>query len=79
MVLMVVHLPAHNVPRALPPLIWQVRPSRMLADTFPVAYEPKHGARIGLKPRHGGPESAVWGEVPRCARDAPQMHPSPTT
>ena len=53
----------------------------MLADTFPVAYEPKHGARIGLKPRHGGPESVVWGEVPRCAPETRRRctRGSPTT
>ena len=29
-----------------------IRPGRMLRDQFPVAYEPEHGARIGLVPRH---------------------------
>ena len=28
-----------------------VRPRRFLSDAFPVEYEPKHGARIGLVPR----------------------------
>jgi carotenoid cleavage dioxygenase-like enzyme len=30
-----------------------IRPKRMLSDRFPVEYEPKNGARIGLVPRRG--------------------------
>eukprot|EP00975_Prorocentrum_lima_P053169 11152586-Prorocentrum_lima.AAC.1 len=40
-----------------------LRPSRMLLDHFPVAFEPQHGARIGLLTRHGGPDQVAWAEV----------------
>lgn len=40
-----------------------IRPSRMLFNSFPVEYEPEHGARIGLVPRHGSEgetENITW-------------------
>jgi carotenoid cleavage dioxygenase len=36
-----------------------VRPIRLLWNSFPVEYEPKHGARIGLMPRYGS-EDILW-------------------
>mmetsp|Transcript_42478 Transcript_42478/g.137821 ORF Transcript_42478/g.137821 Transcript_42478/m.137821 type:complete len:379 (+) Transcript_42478:860-1996(+) len=41
-----------------------VRPRRMLADRFPVEYEPGAGGRIGLHPRRG-PDEADGGLHPR--------------
>ncbi|EJK71741.1 hypothetical protein THAOC_06792 [Thalassiosira oceanica] len=39
-----------------------IRPRRLLANSFPVEYEPQHGARIGLVPRSGGGET-MWFDV----------------
>jgi len=38
-----------------------VRPRRMLADRFPVEYEPEHGARVGLVRRSSG--ETIWIDV----------------
>ena len=49
-----------------------VRPRRMLADRFPVEYEPGAGGRIGLHPRRGPGEAdgaggeTIWIEVEPC-------------
>ena len=49
-----------------------VRPRRMLADRFPVEYEPGAGGRIGLHPRRGPDEAdgaggeTIWIEVEPC-------------
>jgi len=40
------------------------RPQRLAMDKFPVAYEPEHGARIGLVRRNGGQTGEVqWFDV----------------
>ena len=47
-----------------------IRPGRMLRDQFPVAYEPEHGARIGLVPRHHSSDGTApviqWFTVDPC-------------
>eukprot|EP00578_Thalassiosira_sp_NH16_P026580 CAMPEP_0181087486 /NCGR_PEP_ID=MMETSP1071-20121207/6296_1 /TAXON_ID=35127 /ORGANISM="Thalassiosira sp., Strain NH16" /LENGTH=590 /DNA_ID=CAMNT_0023169373 /DNA_START=2850 /DNA_END=4622 /DNA_ORIENTATION=+ len=40
-----------------------IRPRRFLVDSFPVEYEPRHGARIGLVPRDGGGGSGCDGTM----------------
>lgn len=40
-----------------------IRPRRFLQNMFPVEYEPKHGARIGLTRRGTNADDAVWFEV----------------
>jgi carotenoid cleavage dioxygenase-like enzyme len=38
-----------------------IRPARMLADRFPVEYEPQNGARIGLVPRNNANQNSIDG------------------
>ena len=45
-----------------------VRPARMAADKFPVAYEADGGARVGLLPRGGGADAARWVDDRRARR-----------
>ena len=40
-----------------------IRPRRFLANSFPVEYEPKNGARIGLTPRGTSEDETQWFDV----------------
>jgi carotenoid cleavage dioxygenase-like enzyme len=42
-----------------------IRPARMLADRFPVQYEPQNGARIGLVPRNSYNKNVTDGTATR--------------
>merc|ERR1719253_2486304 len=39
-----------------------IRPARMMADKFPVEFEPENGSRIGLVPRSNSGDT-IWIEV----------------
>lgn len=39
---------------------------RMLTGKSPLAYEPKHGARIGVLPRHGKGDEVKWFSINPC-------------
>uniref|UniRef100_A0A7S1B8L9 Carotenoid oxygenase n=1 Tax=Corethron hystrix TaxID=216773 RepID=A0A7S1B8L9_9STRA len=40
-----------------------IRPRRLIADSFPVEYEPGNGARIGLLPRSATSDQTIWFDV----------------